>query len=299
MSEGNAHPYSWASIINGHFNGDEISRIGYPAVAAYLHANSDTLGITGVQVSHVWTQDLNISQSIALSSGIANVTENAEEMIGHVDAVMLLRDDAQNHVKMVQPFIESGLPVFIDKPLTCTVEDLDYFSKKSREGKLIMSCSSMRYATEVRTARTEFAALGQLELVTATGKKDWMKYGVHMLEAVLMLLDDNRPLTVQHIGEEGKDIVHLTFAGGLQVIINLFMEISPTFQISVFGQKGWRQIEIKNSYSMFRDNIIEFVRSVEEGKARLDFAKTENVIRTLIAAKESLYQGGKIITFPF
>jgi hypothetical protein len=54
-------------------------------------------------------------------------------------------------------------------------------------------------------------------------------------------------------------------------------------------------MDIKNSYSMFRDNIIEFVRSVQEGKARLPFGKTENIIRTLIGANESLEQGGKII----
>ena len=43
MSEGNAHPYSWSAIINGRFDRQEITRVGYPAVAAYLDANKDTL----------------------------------------------------------------------------------------------------------------------------------------------------------------------------------------------------------------------------------------------------------------
>jgi hypothetical protein len=47
---------------------------------------------------------------------------------------------------------------------------------------------------------------------------------------------------------------------------------------------------------MFRDNIIEFIRSVEDGKPRLPFNKTEQIIRALIAANESLYNGGKTIT---
>jgi hypothetical protein len=75
------------------------------------------------------------------------------------------------------------------------------------------------------------------------------------------------------------------------------MDISSTFQISLYGQEGWRLIDIKNSYSMFRDNIIEFVRSVKEGKSRLSFDKTENIIRTLMGASESLKQGGKTIMF--
>ena len=116
------------------------------------------------------------------------------------------------------------------------------------------------------------------------------------MEGIFSLVNDPPVKSVQHIGSEGKDIVHIEFVNGLQVTLHLFMEITGTFQISVFGQNGWRLIDIKNSYSMFRDNIIEFIRSVNEGKPRLDFHKTENIIRALIAAKESLQQGGKKIT---
>ena len=295
MSAGNAHPYSWSSIINGQFDGAEIVKVGYPAVAAYLRANADTIGLTDAKVTHIWTQDTEISQSIAKSSGIKNIVAKAENMIGGIDAVILSRDDPENHVAMASPFIDAGIPIFIDKPLASTLKDLEYFAAENAKGKLIMSCSSMRYSPEARNTKIDFASLGELELITATGKKDWIKYGVHMLEGVFMLLDDAKPLTVKHISEHGKDMVHLTFAGGLQVMINLFYNIAPTFQISVFGQKDWRLIEIKNSYAMFRDNIIEFVRSVHEGRSRLDFAKTENIIRTLIAANDSLQQGGKTI----
>jgi hypothetical protein len=295
MSAGNAHPYSWSAIINGQFDAQEIIDVGYPAVADYLQANNDTLGLPNARVTYVWAQERSISESIAKTTGIENIADRAEDMVGEVDAIILSRDDPENHVAMARPFIDAGIPIFIDKPLAATLDDLAYFSDESAKGKLIMSCSSMRYAVEARNTKIDLPSLGKLELITATGKKDWIKYGVHMLEGIFMLLDDAKPITVKHIGETGKDIVHITFAGGLQVVVNLFMEIAGTFQISVFGQQGWRLIEIKNSYAMFRDNIIEFVRSVEEGKSRLDFSKTENILRTLIAANESLKQGGNTI----
>ena len=295
MSAGNAHPYSWSAIINGRFDAQEITRAGYPAVAAYLQANNDTLGLPAAQVTHVWTQEQAISESIARTTGIPHIVSEAAHMIGQVDALILSRDDPENHVAMAAPFIDAGVPVFIDKPLASALHDLEYFSKQNAAGKLIMSCSSMRYSPELRTAKIKMASLGPLELITATGKKDWIKYGVHLLEGVMMLLDDAVPLTVKHIGQPGKDIVHLQFAGGLQTVLNIFMDISPTFQISLFGQQGWHLAEIHNSYAMFRDNIIEFIRSVQERKPRLLFSKTENIIRILIAAGESLEQGGKTI----
>ena len=295
MSAGNAHPYSWSSIINGKYDGEEISRLGYPAVAAYLNANQDTLGLPNARVTHVWTQNAGISKSIAASSGIEQVVNNAADTIGQIDAVILARDDAEFHREMAEPFIEAGIPVFIDKPLAISQADLQWFEEQHEAGKFIMSCSSMRYANECRIVKQELASLGKLELVTAVGKKDWLKYGVHMVEAMFATLNDPPVATVQHLGEKGKDVVHIVFENGLPATIHLFMDISGTFQLTFFGQQAWRMADIKNSYSMFRDNIIEFVRSVEEGKPRLDFSKTKNIIQTVIAAEESRLAGGKII----
>ncbi len=295
MSPGNAHPYSWSAIINGVFDGDEISRVGYPAVSDYLQANKDTLGLPVAEVVYVWSQKREISESIARTTNILHIANRPEEMVGRVDAVILCRDDAENHVAMAKPFIDAGIPLFIDKPLCCTKKDLDYFAGETAKGRFIMSCSSMRYAGECLSAKSELKSLGPLTLVTAVGKKDWIKYGVHMTEAVFSILDDPRPVRVTNAGKENESIVTIEFENGLLATVHLFMDIAPTFQVSLFGKDRWRLIEIRNSYAMFRDNIIEFVRSVEEGNPRVPFSITEQIIRVLIGAQESLQQGGKTI----
>ncbi|MEN8193789.1 MAG: Gfo/Idh/MocA family oxidoreductase [Bacteroidota bacterium] len=295
MSEGNGHPYSWSAIINGNFNRNEMDKCGFAGIPLYLEANSDTLGIDSAQVTHVWTQDNMLSKHIAKSSGIENVVDSLEEMIGEVDAVLLARDDPKNHIKMAKPFLDNNIPIFIDKPLAISEEDLEYFKQQNELGKLLMSSSSMRYSSECRSVKTELTALGEIELATVVGKKDWVKYGVHMLEALFAILDDPKVVSVQHISESGKDIVLIKFENGLLATVHLFMDITGTFQLSLFGRDGWRLVDIKNSYSMFKENINEFIRSVQEGKSRIPFDKTENIIRTLIAAKESLEENGKKI----
>lgn len=295
MSEGNAHPTSWSAITNGTFNAEEISALGYPAVANYLNANKATLGLPAAKVTHIYTQDKGLSEHIARTAGIAHIALTPDEMIGQVDAVILARDDAENHREWAQPFIDAGLPLFIDKPLCSSREDLDYFASEIAKGKFIMSCSSMRYANECMIAKNELPSLGKIELITAVGKKDWIKYGVHMLEAIFSIMDDPKPLSATNVGTENGAIVKIEFEGGLQVTVHLFMDISGTFQLSLFGQQNWKLVDIRNSYSMFRDNIIEFIRSVQEGKPRLDFSKTEQIIKTLIAGDESGKQGGKKI----
>ena len=299
MSPGNAHPYSWSAIINGVFDSNEIIKRGYPAVARYLEANADTLGLHHAKVTHVWTQEKAISESIAVSSAIEHVMGSLNEMAKHVDAVILARDDAAEHVNMSKVFLDAGIPVFIDKPLANNRDDLDWFSEQNDRGRFLMSCSSMRYSNECKTAKTELKSIGKIELVTSVGKKDWIKYGIHLLEGIFALLDDPRAISVRHIGKKDKDIVHIVFDDGVEATMHLFMNISSTFQISMFGQAGWKLIDIKNSYSMFRDTIIEFVRSVEEGKCRIPYHKTQNIIDTLISADESLNKGGTTIQLKY
>lgn len=295
LSEGNGHPYSWSAIINGDFNEKAMSDCGYAGIPLYLKANRDTLGIDGAKVTHVWAQDRKVSEHIAKASLIDNVVDNAEDMIGQVDAVLLARDDPENHKVMAKPFIGASVPIFIDKPLAITTEDLNYFAEQYANGKFIMSCSSMRYAAENGAVRPDITSLGKIELATAVGKKDWVKYGVHMLEGLFALLDDLKAVSVKHISKSKKDIVCIEFETGLFATVHLFYNIAPTFQISLFGTNGWRMIEYKNWYAMFRDNLVEFVRSVRQGDPRLNFSKTENIIKTLIAAKESIEQDGKTI----
>ncbi|NIA17076.1 MAG: Gfo/Idh/MocA family oxidoreductase [Planctomycetes bacterium] len=296
LSAGNGHPYSWSAIINGRYNEKAMNDCGYAGIASYLSANRATLGIDGAKVTHIWTQDQKLSRHIARASLIENVVDNMDDLIGRVDAVLLARDDPENHVEMAGPFIEADIPLFIDKPLACNYDDLAFFKKQIEQGKFIMSCSSMRYAAESYAVKQNISSLGQLELATAVGGKDWIKYGVHMLEGLFALLDDPKAVSVKHISSSKKDIVHIEFETGLIGMVCLFYNISPTFQISLFGQQGWKLIEYSNWYAMFRDNLIEFIRSVREKKQRLEFRKTENIIRTLIGAAKSLEQGGKTIT---
>jgi len=295
MNEGNAHPISWSAIINGYFNKVEISKLGYPIINTYLQENRDTLGIKNAVVSHIWTQDRSTSRSIAKATGIEHIVSNLNEMKKKVDGVLLLRDDAENHVLMAKPFIDADIPIFIDKPLAISSKEMSYFSNEASKGKFIMSCSSMRFSDECLKAKSELRTLGNLQLVTAVGKKDWLKYGVHLLEGLFYILDDIRPRVVKHIGSENKEIIQLEFENGIIAAFHLFSDITLTFQITLFGDNDWQFIEIKNSYLMFKKNIQCFIDSIQNGKPLLSFNKTENVIHTLIAAKKSFLQKGQLI----
>lgn len=295
LSEGNGHPYSWSAIINGNYDEVLMQECGFPVIPAYLHANRDTLGIDGTRVTHIWTQEPVLSEHVARASHIETVVTRPEEMIGKIDALLLARDDPENHVAMARPFIAAGVPVFIDKPLAFTRADLDYFSEAVARGRFIMSCSALRYSAGVQTARAELASLGEIELVVAVGKKDLRKYAIHYLEGMLSLLDDPPVSAVQHVGSPGRDIIRIDFVNGITATLHVFMDIAPGGELNIYGRRGILQVNHGGSYPSFRASLVEAVRSFREGRPRLDFARTRNVISALIAARESLENGGRRI----
>lgn len=291
MSEGNAHPYSWTAIINGKYDKSEIDQAGFPAVSDYLLNNRDTLGILGAEVTHIYCDDIQRAHSIAKSGGIEHVVEQLADLIGVVDVVILGRDDPENHLAMAKPFLDANIPVFIDKPLTITMEELDIYDAYVKQGRFLMSCSSMRYANELLSAKSALYKLGTLHLLTVVGKKDWKKYGVHMVEATMSLLNDPIPLSVQYVGKDDYDMVILEISPNCYANIHLIAAISPTFQLTVYGERDWLHIDIKNSYAMFKENIIEFIKGIHQGESTLDFEKTKRTIQIVAAALTSKSQG--------
>lgn len=299
MSEGNQHPYSWAAIINGDYDQKTMDRCGSPDPPVYLKANRDTLGIHGARVTHVWTQDRTISEHIARASMIDTVVDRIEDFIGAVDAVLLLRDDPENHVRMVRPLIDAGVPLFIDKPLAYSWEDLDYFSEAVASGKHIFSCSSTRYSAGVQTSRARIPTLGRIRLAIATGKKDLRKYAIHYLEGMFSVLGDPTVTAVQHVSRRaGEDVLYLEFESGIVATVHVFMDIPPAGTLLVYGEEGSIEVNHGGAYPGFRNTATEAIRGFLEGKPRLEFQKTRNVIGALIAAKESLIHEGTRITLP-
>ncbi len=293
LSEGNGHPYSWSAIINGGFDADCMRDCGYPVIPAYLSANRDTLGIDFAEVGYVWTQDRKISEHIARASGITTVADRMEDMIGRVDAVLLARDDPENHVAMAKPFIEADVPIFIDKPLVYSRAELDWFTAQVMEGKFILSGSAMRYSAGVQSHRQKVPELGALQLAMAVGRNDLRKYAVHYLEGMLSLLHDPTVAAVRHVsGKTGKDILYLEFATGMLGIVSVFKDVTGN-ELNVYGSDGTLHISHGGAYPAFRNHLVEVIRSFRAGKPRLSFAKTWNVIATLCAARESLGNGGK------
>ena len=293
MVEGNGHPYSWSIIINGRYNAKALAQCPYPGITDYITKQpASTLGIAGVEVTHVWTDDPADAVDVAAVAEIANVADRAEDVIGHVDAVLVATDKGHEHVARCRPFVEAGIPVFVDKPLCTSSEDLAVFEDWIAEGKPIISSSAMRYAKEYTPYHRSTHEFGELRHISMTMAKSWEAYGIHALEAVYPIVGPGF-VSVQNIGEGRSNIVHLRHRDGVDITLAVIADLYGGFGLmTLAGTKGSTQLRTLDTYHSFSTQLVSFTNWLRTGQPPVPWSETRELMQLVIAGIESRKQGG-------
>ena len=213
---------------------------------------------------------------------IAHAAGDYREFLGAVDAVIIARDDHENHFAMARPFLEAGLPVFVDKPLSLDPAELRAFRPYLESGRL-MSCSGMRYARELDEPRADLAPWGRLKLIRGAIVLSWEQYGVHLLEAILAVTPAHpvsvRMLPAAHVSAA------VSLDDGVLVQIDALGESPRAFRVELFGSQRLSTVEITDNFSMFRRMLWQFAESIRTGRPAIPAARTLEIMRVLIAGR--------------
>jgi predicted dehydrogenase len=292
MIEGNGHPYSWSGIING-YDPEAMALCPYAAIPSYMGRQPlESVRIPGARVTHIWTDDPADAPKVAAASLIENVVTRPEDVIGQVDAVVIATDDGTDHVRRARPFVEAGLPVFVDKPMATTLEELRQFVEWHRAGRILLSTSGMRYAPEMRA---DFSSLGDLRWITSFTCKTWERYGIHALEAVEPLVGPGF-LTVTTQGGENGDVVHLTHRSGVRITLGALHDAYGSFgAVHLYGTKGDLALKLTDTYHAFRGQLVAWIDMLSTGRRPLPFEETVELMAVIIAGIRSREQGGRTV----
>lgn len=287
MIPGNGHPYSWSAIVNG-FDPAAMATCPYPVIPRYLGAQpAGTVQIPGAQVTHIWTDDPTEVGHVAAAALIPNIVRQPEDVIGHVDAVLIATDDGADHVRRARPFIEASLPVFVDKPLGTTLEELRTFVAWEKAGAKLLSSSGLRYAPELDTFFANRAAVGELRWLCGITCKTWERYGIHLLEPLFRILGPGF-LSVRLETQPGVEVAHIIHRSGVQVTVPVIYDGGATFgTIQVCGVAGPSTIRFTDTYTSFRRQMLSFIEFVRTGKTPFPFAETVELMAIIIAGIRS------------
>ncbi len=297
MNEGNGHPFSYSAIFNG-YDPDELQmRCHFELIKEYLpkeHRNE--VFIDSAKVTHIWTQDQNLSEDVSKVSLIPNIVSDYTDMIGKVDAVILARDDPWNHLEMASPFIKKGIPIFIDKQLTSTQKDLQNLISLSGYDYPLMAGSPIRFTRDIANVRKKHKR-SQVKSIHGMSPVSWMRYGHHLFEGISTIwgLDIN---SVQSLNANtDHDIIQIQYRSGLNVILEFIKDVSLPIQFTCFskGEKAF-SVPFTDFFHSFREMMLSFILMIESGRQPIPLTEIVKIAKVVLAGDISReLNGSKII----
>ena len=295
MVDGNGHPYSWSAIFNG-YNPVEMKKCPFAAIQAYLDKEpKDTLQIKGAKVTHVWTDDPVDAIKVSKASLVPYIVNKPEDVIGKVDAVIIATDKGHEHLERCRPFVEAGLPIFVDKPLVEEEEDLKIFTKWVKNGAKIMSSSCMRYCKEFIPYHLSTHDLGEIRYASITTPKTWERYGIHALEGIYPIFGPGF-ISVQNTGTIDRNVVHIKHINGADINVIAIKDMYGGFGVmQLLGTAGKVQTAFNDSFYAFKKQLEAFIQYLRTGVRPFPFDETQELMKLVIAGIRSREEGGRIV----
>lgn len=201
--------------------------------------------VRGAKVTHVWGEKRSFAEKAAVEGEIPTIVDDPRQMLGGVDGVMVDHRDGKYHVSAVRPFVKAGVPVFVDKPMTCSLAEAKRFLKLRREKKVpVTTMSSIALQPWTKELKKKLRAIGRVRALHLHGPGDYKSkyggiwfYGIHQVELMTELLGVGAAKAQMIVnGDDSAAVV--TYPDGLTVTMNFLVKAPYGFSVAATGHKG-------------------------------------------------------------
>lgn len=242
------------------------------------------------------------NQKVFEECGLEFIAEKPEDMLGKIDAIMVTARDGKFHADFVRPFIEAGIPAFIDKPFTSNPQEaLELVRLAKAKGVPIVGGSSLKLCSDTEKLANLVKEYGNKLCsgdITAPVSMDneyggfWF-YASHLVEICLRVF-----------GHNPEWVWASSHTGGVNTIVHYpDFEVTNHFIESAYHYSGTLNTTdgiIHQPIDINDFTVLEcrsFAKMLRTGE--MDFTY-EELIRPVfvLAAIEKSYQTGKLEPIP-
>ncbi|WP_166999436.1 Gfo/Idh/MocA family oxidoreductase [Paramicrobacterium fandaimingii] len=149
-----------------------------------------------VRVAALVAGEVDQTRELAQLGAIEMVVTSSADLLGKVDALIVTSRDGATHRQHAVPFLESGTPVWVDKPLAASVADAEAILAAAERGNTVVTSSSaLRWVPDTDAVAEQLASIGDLQTVTVTGPAEMDSpysgiffYGIHAADVAQRLV---------------------------------------------------------------------------------------------------------------
>ncbi|HEX2033182.1 MAG TPA: Gfo/Idh/MocA family oxidoreductase [Chloroflexota bacterium] len=199
------------------------------------------------------------------------ILERPEDLLGKVDAVLVEANDGMVHRERALPFIEAGLPVFVDKPFACSVADARAIVAAARRRQVpLLSSSSLRWDLPVQDVLARREELGRVTGADAFApgaqhprNPGFFHYGVHAVELVYTLMGTGCR-RVRCVRTDGADVALGEWADGRLATVRAVRDGAHRIGFTAITEQ--QVVQGTSSGYGYREQLQRIVRMCQTGE---------------------------------
>lgn len=222
------------------------------------------------------------------------IAESIAEVLAEVDVVLLETNDGNPHLEQAMAVIDSGKPLFIDKPVAGSLADAIAIYQYAEQNQVpVFTSSSLRYskgAVEIRNGSigkvhgAETFSPAHLE----PSHPDLFWYGIHGVEALFTVMGAGCESVVR-VSTEDTEFVTGTWNGGRVGAFRGIRGYKGGYGGTAYGEKGVAEV---GPYQGYRPLVVDIVAFFKTGKSPVEAKESLEIYAFMEAADESKRQGG-------
>lgn len=223
------------------------------------------------------------------------LVEKPGDMIGKVDGMLIEAVDGTVHLERAKPFLEAGIPCFVDKPFTCATADARKIVALAEKHKAaVFSSSSLRYAPDVVNFVADpkhgklvgCSVYGPAALSPIPERNAGLyHYGIHPVEMLYTLMGPGCK-RVSCIHEKGTDVVTGHWKDGRVATLRGIRDGASGYGFTAFAEKEIRTVSVKTDV-IYRELLKHIVAFFKTGKSPVEPATTIEIMAFIEAANKS------------
>jgi predicted dehydrogenase len=285
----NSHAMAFSRIIN--LSDPETGELPYP----------------GFRIVGVYGPDGESAQRIMDEVGVDFIAKSPEEFHGKVDAMCITCRKGSLHYRYALPFVEKGMPVFVDKPFTSDTAEAERLIAAAQEsGAKLFGGSSVKYAGDAIILKhivKQLIARGELISAALNFAADpaseydgFFFYAPHLTETALDIFgsDVTSLLTVEKSGSR----ISIWRYPQFDISLN-FTRGTHESSALIFARNGNIYREIDDGHHVdaalaYRQQIAYFITMLRTGQMPVPYGDLVLPVKMISAIEESLKSGKEV-----
>ena len=269
------------------------------------HANSflkfiaERPEFSDVEVLGVYSDDTKAAELLRDTFGVPVMTDYADA-VGQVDGVVITARHGALHYEYAKPYIESGIPMFIDKPVTISEsEAVEFMQTLKSHGVRVSGGSSLKHDVGVkllkldRECNTDGNTTGgfvkaPINMVNAYG--GFYFYAPHLVEVVSEIFG-RYPTSV--LAKVNGDEIEVKFNYGNYTVDSLFIEQKYEYYACRYAEgtvKGFT-LESTKENNWFRSEFDEFYGILNGAPSPVSYEDFISSVFVMNAIERSINSG--------